>query len=372
MVTESFANLTPADKERTMVVTAFIVFQGFFIRDPTKKIVVTMLDDSEGRMNFINILSVYFNRDAVLYFTENLWDSTVRWVNAFPFLTEPMTYTKIEQYVRTHPMFQGDKWEQTATKVASNLTTIDAVYPTVLQYEPLLKKTLVPDNRTIERPWKKRAHYLQCALARSTSHSTFQTALLEYGFDATKHDLYVKNVYLYRRLFEDNRIYSDERAKTLIENRCFIYYQWERLIDAPSAVLDALPDRCENAPLQRQIPDLSNDVSSGGETVTIVQIPNMIPVPPLKTITKPTIQVPTLVPGLPSDAVPWVELDTKKERRLFFGLMWVFLGLGLYLFCLYLCHSGWGVCGYDDDGTGIDIDIKRCTTLTTGHYWYRI
>jgi hypothetical protein len=331
------ATLTPADKERTILVTTFMLFQGFFIRDPTKSSVVTILDDADGKTNFINILSRYFDRDGILYFSEQLWDSTVRWVNAFPFLSEPLTYTSLEQYVRTHPMFNGDKWRQTANKVAPNLTYINAAYPTVVQYEPLLKQTVVPENPTLRRQWKKRAHYLQCALARSTTHSTFQTALLEFGFDASAHDFYVKNVYLYRRLFEDYRIYSDERAKTLIENRCFIYFQWERVVNAPTSVLDALPERCEDVQsyvsISNPTPTSSSSSSSSSPSPSI---PNMIPVPPLKTLSKPVIKVPKLVPGLPSDAVPWVELNTKKERQLFFGLMWFFIGLGFLLWVVFI------------------------------------
>lgn len=338
------------------MVLTYILFRGFVLLEPGSVTIQSILDDTDGKTNFKNLLSNVLDRDGVLYMLEKVWGSYNDWVLNFNYEREPLTYTRIEQFVRSHPIFTGDQWNQTFLKLTPTLDSIGSVYLTEVQTERQLKQTIVPGNTLLAAQWKKRAHYLICALEQSTTLETFRGALLQYGFEY-KHILYTNNPYLYRRIYDSYQKYSGTTAKTYIENLSFVYFQTERIFnqllrggssdtdESFFKTLDALPGKCQMSlpafDIGTSVTILETPAGTGMGTnmnrqSIIPPIPNLIPIPSLRSVDKPVIKVPKLVPGLPDDAVPFTPLDTKAEQKIFRWIMWVVVGLGLMLWVVFI------------------------------------
>jgi len=337
-------------KERSIMVFTYVLFRGFVLLEPGSTTIRSILDEPNGKTNFKNLLSLVLDRDGVLYFLENVWSSFVEWVTNFNYEKGPLTYTTIEQFVRDHPIFNGDKWNQTFLKLTPTLDSIGSIYLAEVQTERQLKQTIVPGNTLLAAQWKKRAHYLICALEKSTTLETFRNTLLQYGFEF-KHILYTNNPYLYRRIYDAYRKYTGTTAKTYIENICFIYFQMERVFnqfisgssDTDESFfksLDALPEKCQQQLSNITVINNASGISTTTTTQTVSQeqpaIPNLIPIPSLRSVDKPVIKVPKLVPGLPADAVPFNPLDTKAEQKVFRWIMWVLIGISIMLWVVFI------------------------------------
>jgi hypothetical protein len=367
-LTEGFAAMTDAEKnqwkERMQSMVKYMIMWGFVGMNDTKTAVYSMFDPTRGQAIFSDLLSGPLTGDAAKYYTEKLWVSTVDWEGTILYGETPLMYRDIDQYVRNHPMFSSDQWEQTLSKSMDSLSYINYYYNQAVAMERNLAQ-IVPNNSIVGGQWRKRVRYLLCALQNSTTYETFQTALTSLGVKP-EYFIYTANPFLYNRLKKIYDTYTGATALTHLENQSFIYFQWEVILGnikadvfgTMTATLDRLPDNCSGAAIS--IPNVSlatgasssaGGSSAGGSSagsaagtgrtqLTYATPPEVaawaITSPPMTIPAKPAVAMPVITPAPPADAVPFTPLDSTEEQKRFKWVLWILAGLAILLWIVFL------------------------------------
>jgi hypothetical protein len=282
----------------------------------------------------------------------------VDWEGTIFYGETPLMYRDIDQYVRNHPMFSSDQWEQTLSKSMDSLSYINFYYNQAIQMERMLAQ-IVPNNSIVGGQWRKRVRYLLCALQNSTTYETFQTALTSLGVKP-EYFIYTANPFLYNRLKKIYDTYTGATALTHLENQSFIYFQWEvilgnmrsDLFGTMTATLDRLSDNCSGAAIS--IPNVSSvgrtsqtgSATTGGNAATgrtqlrYATPPEVaawaITSPPMTIPAKPVVAIPVITPTLPAGAVPFSPLDSTEEQKRFKWVLWILAGLAILLWIVFL------------------------------------
>jgi hypothetical protein len=242
-------------KERIQTVVKQTILRGFLAMNAEKTAIYSMFDTARGKEIFLELWTGPLTGAAAKHYVEKLWASTGDWESSFLYGDGPMTYTVIDQYVRNHPMFSGDEWDKTLDVSLDSLSYLNYYYQLAIQMERKLSQ-VVPTNTIVAGQWRQRARYMLCALQKSTTYETFQTALVGLGF-LPNYFIYTRNPFLYRRLKTIYDTYQGATALTHIENQLFIYFQWEVLVGefesgtygTMTATLDKLPSQCAGVSL---------------------------------------------------------------------------------------------------------------------------
>jgi hypothetical protein len=376
-MTEGFASVSQLStsektvwKERLPNIVAFLLFQGFLITNPDQSKIISILNPIDGKRGFLDLWSYLLDADGARYYTDQLWTDFIDWESKFPYDTKPLTYMELLQFAKSHRMFSGDAWNQTMAKTTTNtMSTLTYYYNLVLQMERMLSQA-VPSNPLAVSAVAKRGRYVACALDNSTDLQTFSVSLVGLGVKPI-YVLYTVNDYFYERLKGLKAVYRDPALTTRVGNLMFLYYQWEILLTTTgtgemsrmTSTLDALPDQCANLSISPPAPSPSSASSatpattptpsaSTASTASSAASPTSgtygnIPTPTFKKIVIPPILVPKIVPQVPKDAVAFTPFDTKEDRKVFFIVTLVFLGIIFILwdlmFYMWFTNSNSGI-----------------------------